>query len=187
MIMMMMMMMTIIIIIIEYLFRVLANSIGLLQASTKMHEKIQGNPKKEWNKKFWEEVVSCFSFTTTWVFNMTSRKIELEYVYLMKWIIEYSLRGFSVGITDGIYEVSSRGALRWHDIHVKFHEDWRGHSRNIKIITSKIWETAVLVILMGGIYAVQMASCGMIYTPRFIKFSFGLNSWGTYIHTDTDS
>jgi hypothetical protein len=34
-------------------------------------------------------------------------------------------------------------------MHTKFHEGWCGHSGSIKLITSTIWEAAVLVLLMG--------------------------------------
>jgi hypothetical protein len=37
---------------------------------------------------------------------------------------------------------------------IKFHDDPFSHSSTIKIIASKIWEAAMLVLLMGGIYEV---------------------------------
>jgi hypothetical protein len=54
-----------------------------------------------------------------------------------------------------IYELHRWDSLRRHDIHTKFHEDWFGHSGNIKVIASTIWEAAVLVLLMGAIYEVR--------------------------------
>jgi hypothetical protein len=39
-------------------------------------------------------------------------------------------------------------------IRIKFHEDLFGHSGNINVITSTIYEAALLVLLMGWIYDV---------------------------------
>jgi hypothetical protein len=39
-------------------------------------------------------------------------------------------------------------------MHINFHEDWFWQSGNIKVITSKIWEAAVLILLMGRIHGV---------------------------------
>jgi hypothetical protein len=50
-----------------------------------------------------------------------------------------------------IYEVSRWYGLKWHDTRTKFLEDVFGHSGNIKIITSTIWEVSVLVLLLGRI------------------------------------
>jgi hypothetical protein len=54
-----------------------------------------------------------------------------------------------------IYEVRCLDGLRRHDVRTEFHEDWLGHSGNIKVITSTIWEAAVLVLLTGAIYEVR--------------------------------
>jgi hypothetical protein len=45
--------------------------------------------------------------------------------------------------------------LRWHDVHTEFHGNWLGHSSNLKVITSAVWEAAVLVLLTRGIYEVH--------------------------------
>jgi hypothetical protein len=37
----------------------------------------------------------------------------------------------------------------------KFHKNWFGHSGNIQITTSAIWEATVLVLLTGGLYDVR--------------------------------
>jgi hypothetical protein len=54
-----------------------------------------------------------------------------------------------------IYELHRWDGLKWHDICTKFHEDWFRNSGNIKVITSAICETAVLVLLMGRIYDIS--------------------------------
>jgi hypothetical protein len=74
----------------------------------------------------------------------------------MQSVKQYNFGGYNVGITDGSDLWGT--ALRWPQMAwyaYKFHEDWFGHSRNIKVITSTVWETAVLVLLMGVIYEVQ--------------------------------
>jgi hypothetical protein len=38
-------------------------------------------------------------------------------------------------LTGMIYEVHRSDGLKRHDIRTKFHEDWFGHSGNIKVIT----------------------------------------------------
>jgi hypothetical protein len=53
-----------------------------------------------------------------------------------------------------IYEVHRWGSFRWHATRTKLCEDWFGHSSNIKVTTSTIWEAVVLVLLMGGTYDV---------------------------------
>jgi hypothetical protein len=40
----------------------------------------------------------------------------------------------------------------WYVIRTKFHEDLFGNLSNIKIIASKIWDAAMLVLLTEGIY-----------------------------------
>jgi hypothetical protein len=62
----------------------------------------------------------------------------------MKWIPQNILKRWRVG---RIYEVPRRSGLRWHDMHTKFHEGWSRPSGNIKIITSKIWEAAMFVLV----------------------------------------
>jgi hypothetical protein len=56
---------------------------------------------------------------------------------------------------DGIYEINRSDSLRWHDIRTKFHGYWLGNSSNTKVIISKTWEAAVLVLLTEGIYEVR--------------------------------
>jgi hypothetical protein len=54
-------------------------------------------------------------------------------------------------LTGLIYEVYRRDGLRWHGMHTKFHEDFFGHSSNIKVITRTISEAVVLVLLRRAI------------------------------------
>jgi hypothetical protein len=88
---------------------------------------------------------------------------------------------------QGIYELRRWGGLRWHDLHTKFHDDWIWHSSNTKVITSKISEDAVLVLVMKAISEVR--SCeglDITCTPSFINFSSGdLNLLGTGVQTYT--
>jgi hypothetical protein len=64
----------------------------------------------------------------------------------MKSIKQYSFRGCSVGITDRwIYKV-----CRWD--HLRSHDDRLRQSCNIRDITSTIWEAAMLVFMISGIY-----------------------------------
>jgi hypothetical protein len=52
-----------------------------------------------------------------------------------------------------IYKVCRRNYLRWHDtLHTKIHYDSFRHSSNVKVMASTIWETAKLILLMGGIH-----------------------------------
>jgi hypothetical protein len=41
--------------------------------------------------------------------------------------------------------------LMWHSVYTKFHNDRFRNSGNRKVITTEILETAMLVLLMGGI------------------------------------
>jgi hypothetical protein len=49
----------------------------------------------------------------------------------------------------------------------KFHGDQFRNSSDIMLITSTVWESAVLVLPMAGFvkYAVEMGSDGMMYIP----------------------
>jgi hypothetical protein len=61
--------------------------------------------------------------------------------------------------------------LAWH-IDIKFHDDWFRNSSNIKGITSTIWEAALLILLMRGIYDVRHwddLRWHDIYIPSFLK------------------
>jgi hypothetical protein len=51
-----------------------------------------------------------------------------------------------------IYEVRRSDGLTWYEIHTEFYDDRFGHSSNIQVIASTIWEAAVLVLLIGGVY-----------------------------------
>jgi hypothetical protein len=80
----------------------------------------------------------------------------LHYVCAMKSIKQYNLGGCSIVIIDGsgIWNTPLRWPqLAWYTS--KFNKDWFGYWCNIKVITSTIWETAVLVLLMGRIYDVR--------------------------------
>jgi hypothetical protein len=54
----------------------------------------------------------------------------------------------SVLLMGLICEVHCWDGLGWQEKHTKFHVGWFGHSGNIKVITSTIWEAAVLVLLL---------------------------------------
>jgi hypothetical protein len=47
------------------------------------------------------------------------------------------------------------GCVGCHETHADFHEKWYMHSGNIKVITSKIWEAAMLVLLIWWIHGVS--------------------------------
>jgi hypothetical protein len=55
----------------------------------------------------------------------------------------------------GIYKIQRSDGTKWHHMRTKFHKKWFGHTGNIKVTTSAIWEAAVLVLLMGGVYDVR--------------------------------
>jgi hypothetical protein len=61
--------------------------------------------------------------------------------------------------------------IKWHDIHTKFYKNWFGHSGNIKVVASTIWEAAVLVLLMWKIYDVcdwdVMTYAYQVHNPWF--------------------
>jgi hypothetical protein len=59
-----------------------------------------------------------------------------------------------------------RGVM-WHDILTYFHDDRFRHASGIKLISSQIWEAALLELLMGIIYVER--SRGMIYLSRFMQ------------------
>jgi hypothetical protein len=52
--------------------------------------------------------------------------------------------------------VRSWDDLRWHYIHIKFHDDRSRHSGYCRVIISIILGAAVLVILTGGIYELRL-------------------------------
>jgi hypothetical protein len=75
-------------------------------------------------------------------------------------------------LMDMICDVHRRDDLRWHDIHIKSHNDQFRHWVNIKCITPTTGED------IGGdfmIYAIEMASCVMIYLPSFMKIGKGIH------------
>jgi hypothetical protein len=59
-------------------------------------------------------------------------------VQVILWCCHRNVKGCKVGITDDIYEAHRSDGLRCYDIPTKFHEDWIGHSGNIKVITLTI-------------------------------------------------
>jgi hypothetical protein len=46
------------------------------------------------------------------------------------------------------------GGMIYVYVHTKFQDDPLGHSSNMKVVTSTIYEATLLVLLMGGIYEV---------------------------------
>jgi hypothetical protein len=75
--------------------------------------------------------------------------------------------------------------LWWHNICLpkNFHEDW---FRHIKFITTTIWETVMLVLLMGGIYEVH--HWRQLRLPSFIKIGLSIQKLlvgDTYRDTQT--
>jgi hypothetical protein len=79
---------------------------------------------------FWEELISCFPFTTTLVCDTTGRKSVLCMRNEGKNI---TIREASVLVLlmGGIYETHYWHSLRWHDIHTKFHDDRFRPSKSI--------------------------------------------------------
>jgi hypothetical protein len=54
-----------------------------------------------------------------------------------------------------IYKVRRWDGIRLHGIHTKFYDDPSRHWSIIEVITLTIWEAAILVLLMRGIYEEQ--------------------------------
>jgi hypothetical protein len=146
------------------------------------HKYILTTKKYTRSKNFWEKLIAYFPFSTNWAFRKIIR--EACIVGTANW---------------GIYVVRRWDDLRWHDIQAKFHDDGIRHSINIKVITFKIWRTAVLVLLMGGICEVclEIASCSMLYITSFTKSGKGvqailklnlgyLRSWNVGINVGRD-
>jgi hypothetical protein len=75
------------------------------------------------------------------------------YVWVIKSVKQHNLRGFSVVTTDGsgVWSAVDMGS----DVYIKFYDDRFRNSHNIKVITATIWEAAVLLLLMRGIYEVH--------------------------------
>jgi hypothetical protein len=69
----------------------------------------------------------------------------------------------------GIYNVCHWNGLRGHDVHTKFHDIWFRYLRNIMFITTTVSEAIMLALLIKGFikYAIEIASCGMIYIQSF--------------------
>jgi hypothetical protein len=67
-------------------------------------------------------------------------------------------------------------------IHTKFHDEGFRHLKNITVITATIWEAVMLVLLIEGIYAVEMASCDVIYIPSFMKIDTGVQAMSRFCH-----
>jgi hypothetical protein len=60
------------------------------------------------------------------------------------------------------------------DGHTKFHEDWLGHSSNIKSITSTVWEAIVLVLLLRGTYDARHWEDTSVMISSFMKIGTGV-------------
>jgi hypothetical protein len=62
------------------------------------------------------------------------------------------------------------------NMHTKIHEDWFGHSDNMKVVNLIIWESVVLVLLMRVIpyVSLEVVSDGMTCIPSFIKIDSGI-------------
>jgi hypothetical protein len=60
---------------------------------------------------------------------------------------------------------------------------------NIKVIMSTIWKAAVLVLLKKGFtkYAIEMASCAIIYVPIFMNSDSGIQQLLGWIHIQPHS
>jgi hypothetical protein len=77
----------------------------------------------------------------------------------------------------GISEVRHWGGLRWHDTHTKFHDDRFRNSGNIKVITTAVWEAAMLVLLVTGIYEVcHWDGIRSNDTSRFMAIGWGIKT-----------
>jgi hypothetical protein len=67
-----------------------------------------------------------------------------------------NLRGCNVGITDEKGGCSTQLKwLRWHGIYNNIHDDRFRHSSNIKVITERIYENVMLVLLKAEMYEVR--------------------------------
>jgi hypothetical protein len=64
-------------------------------------------------------------------------------------------------------------------MHTEIDDDRFRHSSNIKVITSEIWDTAVLVLLMGGIYEVHRWDGFMWYDiqTKFHEDCYKCSTW----------
>jgi hypothetical protein len=60
-------------------------------------------------------------------------------------------------LMGGIYDMRRWDGFMRHDtlVRTKFHEDWFRHLSNITVITSKIWEAVMSVLLIEEIYEVR--------------------------------
>jgi hypothetical protein len=129
------------------------------------------------NKKFWEELIVYFLFTTISVSDMISTNILL-FVYV-QWSQQNNTiweARMLVLLMVGIYEACFSYRLTWHDILPNLYDDQFRHSSNSEVISSKIWEAAVFLYLMGLIVShdTEVASRGMIYVHNFMTIGSGL-------------
>jgi hypothetical protein len=49
--------------------------------------------------------------------------------------------------------------LTWHDILIKVHLEWSGVWRNIKVITSTVWEIVILALIREGFFNLNHWDC----------------------------
>jgi hypothetical protein len=99
-----------------------------------------------------------------WSHGMTHTKFHDSQLQEFK----YTSRGCSLGNTDERDFLIM--LLRWHDIHIKSHDDWFRNSSNIKGNSSAFWEAIVLVLQTRSIYDVCHwgGLHGMIYIYIYI-------------------
>jgi hypothetical protein len=105
----------------------------------------------------------------------------------MESIKQYNLGGCNVSITDGRdlwYKPVRWPQVAWY-IHTKFHGDWYRPSKNIKDLSQKFEKLQYWNYWWEGfmIYAREMALCGMIYLPSFMKSVQSFIKIGTGIQT----
>jgi hypothetical protein len=122
-------------------------------------------------KKCWEEVIVYSPLTTTYVFHMTSRQTV---VYMSNEIKRKLWEAIVlVWLMGRIYEVHHWDSPRWH---TKFREDWIRNSCTMKVITSSVWEAAMLVWERFMNDATEMAPGGMTHVPSVTKISSSIQA-----------
>jgi hypothetical protein len=129
------------------------------------------------NKKFWEELNRLLSFH----YNQSiSYKKKITYLSWSEKNDTIWGAAVLVLLIRVIYEV-----WRWYNLkrkvkHTKFYDARFKHSCNINVISSKIWEAVMLVLLLNRAYeySFEMASAGRIYVSSlFYLMSHRLISW----------
>jgi hypothetical protein len=104
------------------------------------------------NKNFWEELVAFFPIDMI-KYSIRQIKRKSQHLCVMKSMKQYNLRGCSVGSTDGVHLWNiplKLYQMAWYVQDVSWELSWQ--SSNINTTIATVWETVVLVLLMGAIY-----------------------------------